>query len=119
MSAWITVRGYLLSFVVPIAIDILKQVLTALRPEAIAKFTAFLQSAYDAAVANGDTIMQSIIVSIVAPLFGITIVLAPESPTVLTPAEILTVSERLLKAAVDNHIVENGPAIEPPPIVGS
>jgi len=115
MSAWIGIRGYLLNFVVPIAISILKQILTNLKPEAIAKFTTFLQGIYDKAVVDGDKVIQSIIVSIVAPLFGIEIVLAVASPTVLSPAEITLQGEVMMKTAVESYVSKE-PAYTPPPV---
>ena len=116
MSAWITVRSYLISFVVPIAIRIIKEVLTALKPDMLEKFRVFLQATYDGAVAGGDTITQSICV-IVGELFGIVVVLAPAGPGVLSPAEILTSKDTLFKNAVNNYIVEESPEI--PPVVGN
>ena len=97
---WLTVRAYLLSFVLPIAIEILSNIADNIGPKVKGWLTESFQEQYDNAALDGDTVWQSIIVSIIAPIFGLTIVLAPESADILSPAEIVSLHRKMaLKAA--------------------
>ena len=96
---WLTIRAYLLSVVLPIAIDILSNIAENIGPKVKGWMQSTFQSAYDDAVIDGDTVWQSIIVSIIAVIFGLDIVVAPEAPGVLTPPEIVSLHKNMALAA--------------------
>ena len=96
---WLMIRGYLLSFVLPVAIDILSTLAESIGPKVKEILTSFFQEQYDAATLSGDTVWQSIIVSIIVPIFGLVIVLAPEAPGILTPGEIVSLHRNMSMVA--------------------
>jgi len=99
VTMWLTIRAYLVSFVLPIAIDILSNIAENIGPKVKAAITDFFQDQYDDAVLSGDTVWQSIIVGIIAPIFGLTITLSTEGPGILSPAEIVSMHKTITLAA--------------------